>query len=54
MHVESVSYTIAKYLGLNTDLTKAISVAHDILSPLVLDILLFSFLLYHIFSLLAL
>ena len=29
-HVESISYTIAKYLGLNTELTKAISVAHDI------------------------
>lgn len=28
--VESVSYTIASYLGLNTELTKAISVAHDI------------------------
>ena len=28
-HVESISYTIAKYLGLNTELTKAISVAHD-------------------------
>ena len=28
--VESISYTIAKYLGLNTELTKAISVAHDI------------------------
>ena len=24
-HVESISYTIAKYLGLNTELTKAIS-----------------------------
>ena len=29
-HVESISYTIAKYLGLNTELTKAISVSHDI------------------------
>lgn len=29
-HVESISYTIAKYLGLNTELTKAISVAHDL------------------------
>lgn len=29
-HVESISYTIAKYFGLNTDLTKAISVAHDL------------------------
>lgn len=29
-HVESISYIIAKYLGLNTELTKAISVAHDI------------------------
>lgn len=29
-HVESISYSIAKYLGLNTELTKAISVAHDI------------------------
>ena len=29
-HVESISYTIAKYLSLNTELTKAISVAHDI------------------------
>ena len=28
--VESISYTIAKYLGLNTELTKAISVSHDI------------------------
>ena len=28
--VESISYTIAKYLGLNTELTKAISTAHDI------------------------
>ena len=29
-HVESISYTIAKYLGLNTELTKAIAVAHDV------------------------
>lgn len=29
-HVESVSYTIAKYLGLNTELTKAIATGHDI------------------------
>lgn len=29
-HVESISYTIAKSLGLNTDLTRAISVAHDL------------------------
>ena len=29
-HVESISYTIASYLGLNTELTRAISVAHDI------------------------
>lgn len=29
-HVESISHTIAKYLGLNTELTKSISVAHDI------------------------
>ena len=29
-HVESISYTIAKYLGLNTELTKAIAVAHDL------------------------
>lgn len=28
--VESVSYTIANYMGLNTELTKAISVAHDL------------------------
>ena len=28
--VESISYTIANYLGLNTELTKAIAVAHDI------------------------
>ncbi len=30
MHVESISYTIANYLGLNTQLTKAISVSHDL------------------------
>ena len=29
-HVESISYTIAKYLGLNTELTKAISASHDL------------------------
>jgi dGTPase len=29
-HVESISYTIAKYLELNTELTKAIATAHDI------------------------
>lgn len=29
-HVESISYTIAKYLGLNIELTKAISTAHDL------------------------
>ncbi len=29
-HVESVSYTIANALGLNTDLTKAISIGHDL------------------------
>ena len=28
--VESISYTIAKYLGLNTELTKSIATAHDI------------------------
>lgn len=28
--VEAISYTIAKYLGLNTELTKAISVSHDL------------------------
>lgn len=28
--VESISYTIANYFGLNTELTKAISVAHDL------------------------
>ena len=29
-HVESISYTIAKKLGLNTELTRAIATAHDI------------------------
>ena len=29
-HVESISYTIAKYLGLNVELTRAIAIAHDI------------------------
>ena len=29
-HVESISYTIAKYLGLNTELTKAIATGHDL------------------------
>lgn len=29
-HVESVSYTIASHLGLNTELTRAISLAHDL------------------------
>lgn len=29
-HVESISYTIAKHLGLNIELTKAIATAHDI------------------------
>lgn len=29
-HVESISYTIAKYLGLNQELTRAIAIAHDI------------------------
>ncbi len=29
-HVESISYTIAKHFGLNLELTKAISVGHDI------------------------
>lgn len=29
-HVESISYTIAKYLGLNVELTKAIATAHDL------------------------
>lgn len=30
LHVESISHTIAGYLGLNVDLTKAIATAHDI------------------------
>ena len=30
VHVESISYTIAKNLGLNVELTKAIATAHDI------------------------
>ena len=30
VHVESISYTIAKYLGLNTELTNAIATSHDI------------------------
>lgn len=30
VHVESISYTIAKHLGLNVELTKAIATAHDI------------------------
>ena len=30
IHVESISYTIAEFLGLNTQLTKAIAIAHDI------------------------
>lgn len=29
-HVESISYSIANYLGLNTELTKAIAVSHDL------------------------
>ena len=29
-HVESISHTIATYFGLNTELTKAIAIAHDI------------------------
>lgn len=29
-HVESISHTIAKGLGLNTELTKAIAIAHDL------------------------
>ncbi len=28
--VESISYTIAKYFGLNTELTKSIAIAHDL------------------------
>ncbi len=30
MHVNAVSYTIAKFLGLDTELTNAISIGHDI------------------------
>ena len=30
IYVESISYTIARYLGLNTELTKAIATSHDI------------------------
>ena len=30
LHVESVCYTIAKYLGLNEELTKAIAMGHDL------------------------
>ena len=29
-HVQSISYTIAHYLGLNEELTKAIAVGHDL------------------------
>lgn len=29
-HVESVSYTIAKFMGLNVELTKSISIGHDL------------------------
>ena len=29
-HVESISYTITHYLGLNVELTRAISVSHDL------------------------
>ena len=29
-HVESISYTISKELGLNSELTKAISIGHDL------------------------
>lgn len=29
-HVEDVSYNIAKYLGLNTELTRAIAIGHDL------------------------
>lgn len=32
-HVLSVSYTIAKYLGLNTELTSAIAIGHDVGHP---------------------
>ena len=30
IYVDSISYTIAKYLGLNTELTKAIATGHDL------------------------
>lgn len=30
LHVESISNTIASYLGLNTELTKAIAISHDL------------------------
>jgi len=30
MHVESISYIIANYMGLNTDLTRAIATSHDL------------------------
>ena len=30
VHVESIAYTIAKYLGLNVELTRSIATAHDI------------------------
>lgn len=29
-HVDSISYTISNTLGLNTELTKAISIGHDL------------------------
>lgn len=29
-HVSSISYTISKYLGLNTELTSAIAIGHDV------------------------
>lgn len=32
-HVEAISYTIAEYIGLNTDLTNAISLGHDLGHP---------------------
>lgn len=32
-HVASVSYTIARYLGLNTELTNAIAIGHDLGHP---------------------
>ncbi len=32
-HVESVSFTVANYLGLNTELTKAVSIGHDLGHP---------------------